>query len=124
MPPAPLPRHRLLALLALLAAAASILAPAQSGVAQVPPQARLWLPALLSRAPMPTPGEAASPVATARATATRLPTGTAAPSATPGDDTPPRPTASAPPWPSASPTVGTAACAVFQATSVILAVFD
>jgi len=110
MPPAPLPRHRLLALLALLAAAASILARAQSGVAQVPPQARLWLPALLSRAPMPTPGEAASPVATARATATRLPTGTAAPSATPGDEPSPRPTASAPPWPSASPTVGTAAC--------------
>lgn len=110
MPQAPISRPRRLALLALGAVAAPILAFAPAGRAQEPPQAHLWLPTLLSRAPLPTPARAGSPGATAGATATLLPPTTATPSATPSAEPSPRPTSSATPLPSAEPTVGTPAC--------------
>lgn len=101
-------RYRRLALLALGAGGALTLAFVSAGRAQEPPPARLWLPALLSRAPIPSPAPG-SPVPTA---ATVRPPATTPPSATPGaaPSSSPVPTASPPPQPSAQPTSGAEAC--------------
>lgn len=83
---------------------------------QEPPAARLWLPALLSRAPIPTPEPPGTLAPTAPTTATSIPPSAIPPTATSGaaPSSSPNPTSSPVPLPSAGPTSEAEACGAIR----------